>query len=78
VPAQSSPKLHQPGRLSGRTPRQTSALAAASIFFFWDDVAIGSEWVRYTSRKDAASVGATSGFNGMNVNGFVITLNVHF
>ena len=43
-----------------------------------DNFTVGAEWLRLTSSKDTAALGATSGYKGMDINSFVGTLRVDF
>ncbi len=68
-----------PSGASARSNTSTSfSFGAGAEYSVQDQFAIGGEWLRYSSQKDTAAIGATSGYNGMDVNGFVGTLKVFF
>ncbi len=68
-----------PNGASARSNTSTSfSFGAGAEYSFQDQFTIGGEWLRYSSQKDTAAIGATSGYNGMDVNGFVGTLKVFF
>jgi len=68
-----------PSGASARSNTSTSFSFGGGVEYkIQDQFAVGGEWLRYSSQKDTAAIGAASGYNGMDVNGFVGTLKVFF
>jgi len=68
-----------PAAATGRRNTTTGFSFGGGLEYnFQDQFAIGAEWMRYSSQKDTGAIGATSGYKGLNMNGFVGTLKANF